>query len=47
VEGDHVRPRIDYLSFQNNELVFVLAAEKLLDLPVPEKATGCGCASPS
>src|SRR3954465_5961783 len=32
-------PRIDYLSFQNNELVFVLAAEKLLDLPVPEKAT--------
>src|ERR671924_1451682 len=32
-------PRIDYVSFQNNELVFVLAAEKLLDLPVPEKAT--------
>ena len=32
-------PRIDYLSFQNNELVFVLAAEKLLGLPVPEKAT--------
>ena len=32
-------PRIDYLSFQNNELVFVLAAEKLLDLEVPEKAT--------
>jgi len=32
-------PRIDYLSFQNNELVFVLAVEKLLDLPVPEKAT--------
>src|SRR4029078_10980826 len=26
-------PRIDYLSFQNNELVFVLAVEKLLDLP--------------
>src|SRR5919202_110935 len=31
--------RIDYLSFQNNELVFVLAAEKLLELPIPEKAT--------
>jgi NADH-quinone oxidoreductase subunit D len=32
-------PRIDYLSFQNNELVFVLAAEKLLGLEVPRKAT--------
>ncbi len=32
-------PRIDYLSFQNNELVFVLAAEKLLGLEVPSKAT--------
>jgi NADH-quinone oxidoreductase subunit D len=32
-------PRIDYLSFQNNELVFVLAAEKLLGLEVPEKAS--------
>ncbi len=32
-------PRIDYLAFQNNELVFVLAIEKLLDLEVPEKAT--------
>jgi NADH-quinone oxidoreductase subunit D len=31
--------RIDYLSFQNNELVFVLAIEKLLGLEVPEKAT--------
>jgi NADH-quinone oxidoreductase subunit D len=31
--------RIDYLSFQNNELVFVLAIEKLLGLAVPEKAT--------
>jgi NADH-quinone oxidoreductase subunit D len=30
--------RIDYLSFQNNELVFVLAIEKLLGLEVPEKA---------
>jgi NADH-quinone oxidoreductase subunit D len=31
--------RIDYLSFQYNELVFVLAIEKLLDLEVPPKAT--------
>ena len=31
--------RIDYLSFQANELVFVLAIEKLLELEVPEKAT--------
>jgi NADH-quinone oxidoreductase subunit D len=31
-------PRIDYVSFQNNELVFVLAAEKLLELEIPEKA---------
>jgi NADH-quinone oxidoreductase subunit D len=31
--------RIDYLSFQNNELVFVLAIEKLLGLEVPQKAT--------
>jgi NADH-quinone oxidoreductase subunit D len=31
--------RIDYLSFQNNELVFVLAIEKLLGIEVPEKAT--------
>jgi NADH-quinone oxidoreductase subunit D len=31
--------RIDYVSFQNNELVFVLAIEKLLDLEVPAKAT--------
>ena len=30
--------RIDYLSFQNNELVFVLAIEKLLGLEIPEKA---------
>ena len=29
-------PRIDYVSFQNNELVFVLAVEKLLGLEVPE-----------
>jgi NADH-quinone oxidoreductase subunit D len=31
--------RIDYVGFQNNELVFVLAIEKLLALEVPEKAT--------
>src|SRR5215208_3755288 len=31
--------RIDYLSFQNNELVFVLAIEKLLGLAIPPKAT--------
>ena len=31
--------RIDYVGFQNNELVFVLAIEKLLELEVPEKAT--------
>jgi NADH-quinone oxidoreductase subunit D len=32
-------PRIDYVSFQNNELVFVLAIEKLLDIEVPARAT--------
>jgi NADH-quinone oxidoreductase subunit D len=32
-------PRIDYLSFQQNELVFVLAVEKLLALEVPPRAT--------
>ena len=32
-------PRIDYLSFQNNELVFVLAVEKLLEIEVPARAT--------
>jgi NADH-quinone oxidoreductase subunit D len=31
-------PRIDYVSFQNNELVFVLAIEKLLGIEVPPKA---------
>ena len=31
--------RIDYLSFQINELVFVLAIEKLLRVDVPPKAT--------
>ena len=31
--------RIDYVTFQYNELVFVLAIEKLLELEVPAKAT--------
>ena len=31
--------RIDYVSFQNNEYVFVKAVEQLLDLEVPPKAT--------
>ena len=31
--------RIDYVSFQYNGLVFVLAVEKLLAMPVPAKAT--------
>ncbi|MBA3366132.1 MAG: NADH-quinone oxidoreductase subunit D [Actinobacteria bacterium] len=31
--------RIDYLAYQNNELVFVLAIEKLLQLETPPKAT--------
>ncbi len=30
--------RIDYVSYQNNEYVFVAAVEKLLDLEVPPKA---------
>ena len=30
--------RIDYVSFQNNELAFVLAIEKLLEVDVPPKA---------
>jgi len=32
-------PRIDYLAFQANELVFVLAVERLLGLEIPRKAT--------
>ncbi len=32
-------PRIDYVAYQSNELVFVLAVEKLLGLEVPPKAT--------
>jgi NADH-quinone oxidoreductase subunit D len=31
--------RIDYVAFQNNGLVFVLAVEQLLDIAVPPKAT--------
>ena len=31
--------RIDYVSFQNNEYVFVAAVEKLLELETPSKAT--------
>jgi NADH-quinone oxidoreductase subunit D len=31
--------RIDYLSYQNNEYVFVAAVEQLLDLEIPPKAT--------
>ena len=31
--------RVDYVSFQYNELVYVLAVEKLLQLEVPRKAT--------
>ena len=32
-------PRVDYVSFQSNELVYVLAVEKLLGLEVPRRAT--------
>ncbi len=38
-KGITYAPRIDYVSFQNNELVFVLAIEKLLGIEVPAKAT--------
>jgi NADH-quinone oxidoreductase subunit D len=31
--------RIDYVSYQNNEYVFVAAVEQLLDLEIPPKAT--------
>jgi NADH-quinone oxidoreductase subunit D len=31
--------RIDYVSFQNNELAFVLAIEKLLEVDIPPKAS--------
>ncbi len=32
-------PRVDYVAFQSNELVYVLAIEKLLGLETPAKAT--------
>jgi NADH-quinone oxidoreductase subunit D len=38
-KGITYAPRIDYLSFQANELVFVLAVEKLLGIEVPSRAT--------
>ena len=38
-KGITYAPRIDYVSFQYNELVFVLAVEKLLDIEVPPRAT--------
>jgi NADH-quinone oxidoreductase subunit D len=38
-KGITYAPRIDYVAFQNNELVFVLAIEKLLGIEVPAKAT--------
>ena len=38
-KGITYAPRIDYLAFQSNELVYVLAVEKLLDLRVPRKTT--------
>jgi NADH-quinone oxidoreductase subunit D len=37
-KGITYSPRIDYVSFQANEFVFVLAIEKLLDVEVPQKA---------
>jgi NADH-quinone oxidoreductase subunit D len=38
-KGITYAPRIDYVGYQSNELVYVLAVEKLLQLEVPEKAT--------
>ena len=35
--------RIDYVSFQNNELAFVLAIEKLLESRSRRRPRGCGC----
>jgi NADH-quinone oxidoreductase subunit D len=37
-KGITYAPRIDYLAYQNNELVFVLAIEKLLGLEITPKA---------
>ena len=40
--------RIDYVSFQNNELVFVLAIEKLLGARgAARRRRGCACCSAS
>ena len=38
-KGVTYAPRIDYVGYQSNELVYVLAVEKLLGMEVPEKAT--------
>jgi NADH-quinone oxidoreductase subunit D len=38
-KGVTYSPRIDYVGYQSNELVYVLAVEKLLGMEVPEKAT--------
>jgi NADH-quinone oxidoreductase subunit D len=38
-KGVTYAPRVDYLAFQANELLFVLATEKLLGLEVPRRAT--------
>ena len=38
-KGVTYSPRIDYVGYQSNELVYVLAVEKLLGMDVPEKAT--------
>jgi NADH-quinone oxidoreductase subunit D len=38
-KGITYAPRMDYLSFQYQELVFVMAIEKLLEIDVPPRAT--------
>jgi NADH:ubiquinone oxidoreductase subunit D len=47
VEGRHLPGRIDYVSFQYNELVYVLAIEKLLGSRCPARRPGCGWRSAS
>ena len=37
-KGVTYSPRIDYVGYQSNELVYVLAVEKLLSMETPEKA---------
>jgi NADH-quinone oxidoreductase subunit D len=37
-KGITYSPRIDYVGYQSNELVYVLAVEKLLQMEIPEKA---------